>query len=296
MIVSSRSKVKKAILPAAGLGTRFLPASKTVPKELFPLVDKPLILFVIEECLDAGIEDIVLVAGRGKGAIEDFFDRSYELEDTLAKAGKTDLLLSIQRVKSLANIISIRQKEALGLGHAVLTGAPVVGKEPFAVLLGDEIMIGSPSPTKQLCEHFDRTGMSTVAIMEVPQSEVSKYGIVDVEKAGDELFSIRHVVEKPAQAEAPSRWALPGRYVFDAKIFDYLRDTKPGKNGEIQLTDGMNGLAQAKRLMGSTFTANRYDAGDKFGFLQANIEVGLAHPEIGTQLKTYLQNLGARLK
>lgn len=292
----SQSKVRKAILPAAGLGTRFLPASKTVPKELFPLVDKPLILFVIEECLDAGIEDIVLVAGRGKGAIEDFFDRSYELEDTLAKAGKTELLRSIQRVRSLANIISIRQKEALGLGHAVLAGAPVVGKEPFAVLLGDEIMLGSPSPTRQLVQRFDQTGMSTVAIMEVPMNDVSKYGIVATEAARDGQFPIRHVVEKPSPAEAPSQWALPGRYVFEAKIFDHLRETKPGKNGEIQLTDGMNGLAKSGRLMGSTFTAKRFDAGDKFGFLQANIEVGLAHPETGAQLKAYIQDLSTRFK
>lgn len=288
-------KVRKAIIPAAGLGTRFLPASKTIPKELFPLVDKPLLLFVLEECLDAGIEDIILVAGRGKGAIEDFFDRSYELEDTLAKAGKTDLLASIVRVRNMANIISIRQKEALGLGHAVLTGAPIVGNEPFAVLLGDEIMLGQPGPTRQLCEAHASTGQSSVAIMEVPQSEVSKYGIVGGSKRSDGHFQISHVIEKPTPSEAPSRLALPGRYVFDSKVFSYLRDVKPGKNGEIQLTDGMNGLAKEGALLGASFSARRFDAGDKLGFLQANIAVGLQHPEISQQLKSYIKALAGEI-
>lgn len=289
-------KVKKAIIPAAGLGTRFLPASKTVPKELFPLVDKPLILFILEECLDAGIEDIVLIAGRGKSAIEDFFDRSYELEDTLAKSGKTDLLKSIQRVRSLANIISIRQKEALGLGHAVLAGAPIIGDEPFAVLLGDEIMIGTPSPTRELSKIFNETGLSTVAVMEVAPSEVSKYGIVAASQRADGLYQVLNVIEKPQQADAPSNLALPGRYIFDSKLFGFLKDVKPGKNGEIQLTDGMVQLAKTQSLLASKFLAKRYDAGDKFGFLQANIEIGLQHPEIGAQLKKYITSLASELK
>ncbi len=283
-------KVKKAIIPAAGLGTRFLPATKTVPKELFPLVDRPLLLYVIEEAIAAGIEDIVIVAGRGKTAIEDFFDRSYELEDTLAKSGKTDLLEKISKIKNMANIISIRQKEALGLGHAVLCGAPVIGDEPFAVLLGDEIMLGRPSVTEELCQAYDKTGFSTVAIMEVPESDVSKYGIVKVSPNGS-TFKIHNVAEKPSVKEAASRWALPGRYVFESQLFSYLKNTKPGKNGEIQLTDGMNGLAAEGRLYGTTFQAKRFDAGDKFGFLQANIEIGLQHPETSARLKTYLQEL-----
>lgn len=288
-------KVKKAIIPAAGLGTRFLPATKTVPKELFPLVDRPLILHIIEEAVQAGIEDIVLIAGRGKGAIEDFFDRTYELEDTLVKSGKTDLLEKIIHIKNMANLISIRQKEALGLGHAVLCGAPVVGSEPFAVLLGDEIMIGKPGTTAELCQHYTTTGHSTVAIMEVPETEVSKYGIVKVSTSDGGRYKIENVIEKPSQKEAPSRWALPGRYVFEAKLFEYLKNTKPGKNGEIQLTDGMNGLAKDGRLDGATFKAKRYDAGDKFGFLQANIELGLEHPETREKLKAYLKELSRGL-
>lgn len=293
-------KIRKAIIPTAGLGTRFLPASKTVPKELFPLVDKPLILYILEECLDAGIEDVILITGRGKSAIEDFFDRSYELEDTLEKSGKIELLKSIQRVRNMANIISVRQKEALGLGHAVLTGSHVVGNEPFAVLLGDEIMIGKPSPTKELTQIYSDTGVSAVAIMEVAASEVSKYGIVavspDASQRKDGLFQITNVVEKPSVQDAPSRLALPGRYVFDPKLFSYLRDTKPGKNGEIQLTDGMVSLASRDSLFGSKFKAKRFDAGDKLGFLQANIEIGLDHPEIGSQLGTYLKSLIQELK
>lgn len=292
---SGMSKVKKALIPAAGLGTRFLPASKTVPKELFPLVDRPLILHIVEEAVDAGIEDIILVAGRGKSAIDDFFDRSYELEDTLAKSGKTELLSKITKIKSLANIISIRQKEALGLGHAVLTGKPIIGNEPFAVLLGDEITFGKPNVTKQLVEGFAVNKASTVAIMEVPDSDVSKYGIVDVTQKSASMFQVHRVIEKPSKTEAPSRWALPGRYVFDSKLLTILQTTKPGKNGEIQLTDGMNVLAEEGLLFASTFTAKRYDAGDKFGFLQANIEIGLQHPEVGEKLRAYLKSLAKEL-
>lgn len=291
-------KVKKAIIPAAGLGTRFLPATKTVPKELFPLVDRPLLLHIVEEAVQAGIEDIVIIAGRGKSAIEDFFDRSYELEDTLAKAGKLDLLEKISNIKNMANIISIRQKEPLGLGHAVLCGSSIIGDQPFAVLLGDEIMIGRPNVTEELCASFEQSGQSTVAIMQVPENDVSKYGIVKAtpleSKTSSSInskFQIHNVIEKPTQSEAPSRWALPGRYVFEPRLFTYLKNIKPGKNGEIQLTDGMNGLASDGRLQGSTFQAKRYDAGDKFGFLQANIELGLKHPETAERLKSYLQDL-----
>lgn len=288
-------KIKKAVIPAAGLGTRFLPATKTVPKELFPLVDKPLILHIVEEAVNAGIEDIILVSGRGKEAIEDFFDKSYELEDTLAKSGKTDLLESITRVRNLANIISIRQKEALGLGHAVLCAEPIVGSEPFAVLLGDEIMVGEPNVTEQLCHHFSQGGLSTVAVMKVEESEVSKYGIVDVSEKSPGLFQVKNVIEKPSLSEAPSQWALPGRYTFTSQLFKFLKDTRPGKNGEIQLTDGMNGLAKRNELLASTFKATRYDAGDKFGFLQANIELGLKHPEVQEKLKKYILQLAKGL-
>lgn len=288
-------KVTKALIPAAGLGTRFLPATKTIPKELLPIVDKPSLLYVIEEIIACGIEDIVLVAGRGKSAIEDFFDRSYELEDTLAKAGKTKLLESIQRVKGLANIISIRQKEALGLGHAVWTGKPAIGDEPFCVLLPDEIMVGTPSPTSDLMKSFQSSGLPSVTLMEVAATEVSKYGIIKGEPTADKLWKIQDVIEKPTIEEAPSRFALPGRYLFTAQVFEYLRDAKPGKNGEIQLTDAMTQLARREGLLGVPLRSRRYDTGDKFGFLQANLELALEHPDLAISMRTYLKNIGGRL-
>jgi UTP--glucose-1-phosphate uridylyltransferase len=288
------SKVRKAIIPAAGLGTRFLPATKSTPKEMLPIVDRPIILYVIEEAVRAGIEDIIIIAGRGKHAIEDFFDRSYELEDLLEKGGKTDLLEQIKRVRNLANIISIRQKEALGLGHAVLCGQPIVGKESFAVLLGDEIMVSKdnePTVTTQLTEVYNDTGLSTVAVMEVEPSEVSKYGIVATQPAANGRYKVTDVVEKPKASDAPSRLALPGRYVFTGRLFDYLKDTKPGKNGEIQLTDGMTSLAKNEGLLATQFKARRYDAGDKLGYLIANLDLGLENPELREGLKSHLKKL-----
>lgn len=288
-------KVKKAIIPAAGLGTRFLPATKTIPKEMLPIVDKPTILYVVEEAVRAGIEDIVLISGRGKSAIEDFFDNSYEVADVLSKAGKTDLLNRITHVKGLANIISIRQKEALGLGHAVLCGRPVVGNEPFAVLLADEIMVGNPTVTEELADQFNQTGISTIALMEVAKKEVVKYGMVKATPLDKKLFSISDVVEKPSIEESPSTLAIPGRYIFENTIFEEIRDLPPGKNGEIQLTDAMTKLARKGRMHGMTFSAKRHDAGDKLGFLTANIELGLAHPETGEGLKQYLKELAKKL-
>lgn len=289
-------KVKKAIIPAAGLGTRFLPATKTVPKEMLPIVDKPTILYVVEEAVRAGIEDIILISGRGKSAIEDFFDNSYEVEDILSRAGKTDLLERIHRAKGLANIISIRQKEALGLGHAVSCGRPIVGDEPFAVLLADEIMVGTPTVTEELANQFNQTGISTIALMEVSKPEVVKYGIVKADPITPKLFNISNVVEKPSEKDAPSTLAIPGRYIFESSIFEELKNLKPGKNGEIQLTDAMTKLAAKNRMHGMTFSARRYDAGDKLGFLTANIELGLTHPETSEGLKIYLRNLAKKLQ
>ena len=291
-------KVKKAVIPAAGLGTRFLPATKTVPKEMLPIVDKPSILYIIEECAKAGIEDVVLVAGRNKTAIEDFFDTSYEVEAVLEAGGKTDLLERIQSVKNMVNIISIRQKVAKGLGHAVATASPVTGDEPFAVLLGDEIMIsdeGQPSATGELCQAFEETGVSTVVTMEVPKQDVSKYGIIDCESIGENKWSIKDVIEKPSPESAPSQLALPGRYVFTGGIMKELKNTKPGKNGEIQLTDGMTAIARSEGMHAMTVQATRYDAGDKLGFLQANIEMALKHPELGQPLAGYLKKLAETL-
>lgn len=287
------AKVRKALIPAAGFGTRFLPATKTIPKEMFPIVDKPILLWLVEELVRGGIEDIIIVAGRNKTAIEDFFDCSYELEDSLAKAGKEDLLNQIKDIKNMANIISIRQKQALGLGHAVLSGQPIIGDEPFAVALGDEIMMSdpkTPAATQELTEAYEKTSVSTVAVMKVATEDVQKYGIVDVEQ-GEHGMKIKNVIEKPSPENAPSQWALPGRYVFDAKIFDAIKNLRPGKNGEIQLTDAMTTLAKSKGMFAKEVQATRFDAGDKFGFLQANLHYGLQHPEIKERLKTYLKSL-----
>lgn len=287
-------KVRKAIVPAAGLGTRFLPATKTVPKEMLTIVDAPIILYVVEEAIQAGIEDVVLIQGRGKTAIEDFFDYSYELEDKLVKDRKEHLLDRVRRVRDQVNIISIRQKQPLGLGHAVLCGAPIVGDSPFAVLLGDEIMISenaADNTTSRLCRSFDETGASVVAVMEVEKSQVSKYGIADVQADRPGLFRVNGFVEKPKPEDAPSRWALPGRYVFESRIFEDLRTAKPGVLGEIQLTDSMNRLAQNHAFYASTFTARRYDAGDKLGYLMANIELALKNPELSQELSAALKNL-----
>ena len=292
------AKVKKALIPAAGLGTRFLPATKTVPKEMLPIVDAPIILYIVEECVRAGIEDIVLISGRGKEAIERFFDRSYELEAELEKSGKTELLERITRVRDMANVISIRQKKALGLGHAVYCGHPVIGNEPFAVLLGDELMIAddkTPTATEELVNTYHDKNESVVGIMEVPEADVSKYGIVDVDDLGSGLFKIKNVIEKPSVDEAPSRYSLPGRYVFSANMFKYLKETKPGRNGEIQLTDAMVALAQNEGMLAMVNKAKRYDAGDKLGYLQANIELALQRPELKDSLKTYLKELAGNL-
>ncbi|MCC7405600.1 MAG: UTP--glucose-1-phosphate uridylyltransferase GalU [Bdellovibrionales bacterium] len=291
-------KIKKAVIPAAGLGTRFLPATKTVPKELFPLVDRPILLLIVEEAVRAGIEDIVIVAGRGKTAIEDFFDTSYEVEDKLYKDGKESLLAELLRIKSLANVISIRQKEAGGLGHAVLAARPVVGNQPFAVLLGDELLVSQkdePTATAHLARCFESSGVSTVAVMEVPTDDVNKYGIIAHQGEKDGVFQVSSVVEKPRPEQAPSRLALPGRYVFDSAIFEHLASVRPGVIGEIQLTDGMTSLAQKEGLNATRVPGRRFDAGDKFGYLQASIELGLEHPEVGDKLRRYLKDLASRI-
>lgn len=295
------AKVRKAVIPAAGLGTRFLPATKTVPKEMLPIVDRPILLYIVEEAVRAGIEDIVLVAGRGKASIEDFFDVSYELEDKLERDGKHEWVTSLKKIRSMANVMSIRQKQPLGLGHAVGTARPIVGNEPFAVLLGDEIMISRPDQktvTEQLAHSFESTGMSTVAMMEVPIDETFKYGIVEGEtrrEGANTIMRVSNVIEKPLQGQTTSRFALPGRYVFDASVFEHLATTKPGRNGEIQLTDAMVALAKSKGLIATTFEARRFDAGDKIGYLQANIELGLEHPDIGQELREYIKRLAKTL-
>ena len=288
-------KIKKAIIPAAGLGTRFFPATKTIPKEMLPIVDKPTILYVIEEAIQAGIEDIVLIQGRGKTAIEDFFDVSYELEDKLIKDGKGELLESLQKIRSSINIISLRQKAALGLGHAVRCAKPVIGDDPFMVLLGDEITIThnkSENVTAFLCEQFQQTQQSSVWVLPIDKRDSDKYGIVDVGPENQDLSKgkkVLGVVEKPKPSDAKSHWSLPGRYAFNAEIFKYLEGIKPGNNGEIQLSDAMNEMARASVLNAYSFKAERYDAGDKLGFLIANIELALQRRDLGPELMNYLK-------
>lgn len=296
--LSEKNKVKKAVIPVAGLGTRFLPVTKTIPKEMLPIVDTPILFYIIDEAVRAGIEDIILIAGRGKTAIEDFFDTSYELEDTLEKLGKTDILNMLLKIKNSANIISIRQKEAKGLGHAVLCSQPVVGHEAFALLLGDEIMFNKPAEpttTQQMIQHYQQSGISTVAVMNVEKSEVSKYGIVKTSSLNESTYKVLSVVEKPKMDEAPSQLALPGRYVFNSAIFKHLQATPVGRNGEIQLTDAMTLLAQNEGLHASLFNSTRYDAGDKFGYLVANIEYGLRHPDISEKMISYIKTLSKSL-
>lgn len=266
---------------------------------MLTIVDAPIILYVVEEAVKAGIEDIILIAGRGKHAIEDFFDTSYELEDKLAKDGKEKLLERVTRIRDSANIISIRQKQAMGLGHAVLCGLPIVGKEPFAVLLGDEITMGfhgEPNVTSQLVSSFEETGTSTISVMKVEDKDVSKYGIAEIEEKSTGFFKVTSLVEKPKASETNSRWALPGRYVFDNAIMDILQNAKPTLNGEIQLTDSMKVLCAQHGLNAMTFTAQRFDAGDKLGYLQANIELALQSPELNQELKSYILSLAEKLK
>jgi UTP--glucose-1-phosphate uridylyltransferase len=288
--------IKKAVIPAAGLGTRFFPATKTIPKEMLPIVDRPIILHVIEEAMQAGIEDIILIQGRGKTAIEDFFDISYELEDKLMKDGKSEILESLRHIRNNVNIISVRQKSAMGLGHAVKCAKPVTGQEPFAVLLGDEITLTNSrteNVTAFLCDQYEKSKNSCVWVLPVEKENTHKYGIVDFGHVNSENLTnglqVQGVVEKPESTKAPSLWALPGRYVFDSKILDILENTKPGFNGEIQLSDAMNTLAQVSKLNAFSFSARRFDAGDKLGYLIANIEVALSREDLKTDLIKYLK-------
>lgn len=293
------SKVKKAIIPAAGLGTRFLPATKTVPKEMLTIVDAPIILYVVEEAVDAGIEDIIFIQGRGKTAIEDFFDISYELEDRLQKDGKNHLLDRVARVREKANIISIRQKQPLGLGHAVLCAQKIIGSDPFAVLLGDEIMLeknGEINTMAQLVRLHSENNSTTVAVMNVSDKDVSKYGIAEVSPIQNGYFKVKSFVEKPKPETTSSRWALPGRYVFSSEIFSFLEISKAGFGGEIQLTDSMNELAKKKDVYASTFSAERFDAGDKLGYLKANIELALRSEELKDDFSSYLLEIAHMLK
>lgn len=285
-------KIRKAIIPAAGLGTRFLPATKACPKEMLPIVDKPTIQYIIEEALGSGITDVLIITGRTKRAIEDHFDRSPELEENLAEHGKEELLKMVQGIGKI-NIHYIRQKESKGLGHAVLCAKHFVGYEPFAVLLGDDVVHNDEYPClKQLIDVYNATGGSVLGCQTVPQDKVSSYGIVDsVPTDNERIFKVKDMVEKPAVEEAPSRLAVLGRYVITPDIFRILDHTKPGKGGEIQLTDALRVLALQKDVYAYDFIGKRYDVGDKQGYLEAQVEYALRREDLADKFRTYLRQL-----
>jgi len=283
--------ITKAVFPAAGLGTRFLPATKASPKEMLPLVDKPLIQYVVEEAVASGIEEVVLVTGRGKRAIEDHFDVAFELEEELKAKGKHKMLSEIQRIADMVTFCYIRQKKALGLGHAVLTAKLVVGNDPFAVLLGDDVIDASTPVLKQMMAVYRRYPATILAIQKVPRSQTRHYGIIDAKKIDDGVYLVKDLVEKPDPAEAPSTLAIIGRYILTPEIFPALERTKPGKGGEIQLTDGLRKLMEKQPIYAYEFQGKRYDAGDKLGFLKATVEFGLKNTEFGNEFRSYLQKL-----
>jgi UTP--glucose-1-phosphate uridylyltransferase len=291
-----RKKVRKAVFPAAGMGTRFLPATKAQPKETLPLVDKPIIQYGVEEALESGIENIIVVTGRGKAAIEDHFDKSFELEHELEARGKTAELELVRSISDLVHMSYIRQKEPLGLGHAVGVTRELVADEPFAVVLADDVIKASTPCLKQLTNIHDYFGASVIAVMEVPKDKISAYGVVDaapVEFSGstDRLFRVNNLVEKPDPEAAPSNLAIIGRYVLGPEIFDALDRTEPGRGGEIQLTDAIRNLIKSAPVYAYRFEGRRYDAGDKLGFLQATVEFALERSDLGGPFREYLKGL-----
>jgi UTP--glucose-1-phosphate uridylyltransferase len=287
-------RIRKAVFPAAGLGTRFLPATKAQPKEMLPLVDKPLIQYVVEEAVEAGIRNITIITGRGKNAIEDHFDVSWELEQVLSSRGKKDLLEEMRRISNMVNVTYVRQKEALGLGHAVLMSRDAVGAEPFAVMLGDDI-IDSPVPCLgRMVSLFEKLQASIIATCEVPRSQISQYGVIrgtPVEGFDGRVYRIQDVVEKPSADEAPSNMAIIGRYILTPQIFNILENTQRGAGGEIQLTDGIRQLLEQQPVYAYMIEGTRHDAGDKLGFLKATVEFALKRPGIGDEFRSYLKQL-----
>ena len=287
-------QIAKAVFPAAGLGTRFLPATKAQPKEMLPLVDKPLIQYVIEEAVASGIRNITIVTGRGKNAIEDHFDVSFELEQVLEARGKTEQLREVRQISNMISVSYVRQKEALGLGHAILAARDNVGGEPFAVMLGDDIIDSEVPCLKQMMQLFEKLQASIIATCEVPRSEISHYGVIrgfPVEGFNGRVYRIQDVVEKPPATEAPSNLAIIGRYILTAQIFNLLEKTRIGSGGEIQLTDGIRLLLEQQPVYAYMFDGTRYDAGDKLGFLKATVEFALRRSDLGTEFRQYLKSL-----
>jgi UTP--glucose-1-phosphate uridylyltransferase len=289
-------KVRKAVFPAAGLGTRFLPATKAMPKEMLPLVDKPLIQYGIEEAIHSGIHNIVIVTGRGKSAIEDHFDVSFELEHLLETRKKKDLLSIVRSVSDMIDVSYVRQKEALGLGHAILRAKELVGQEPFAAVLSDDVIDAEIPCLRQLLDIYDFYGTPVLALMEVPRDQIGAYGVVDAEKVAHSgcnggLYRIRNLVEKPKPEDAPSNLAIIGRYILTPEVFHSIESIEPGRGGEIQLTDALRHMLRSRPIYGLKFDGRRFDAGDKLGFLKATVEFALKRHDLGEEFRDYLRTV-----
>ncbi|AZO93983.1 UTP--glucose-1-phosphate uridylyltransferase GalU [Iocasia frigidifontis] len=284
-------KVRKAIIPAAGLGTRFLPATKAQPKEMLPIVDKPTIQYIIEEAIDAGIEDILIITGKHKRAIEDHFDKSLELEFALKEKGKDELLSLVEEISNLVDIHYVRQKEPKGLGHAIYCARTFIGDEPFAVLLGDDVMTAEESVIGQMMKVFAEKGNPVLGVQQVAKKDVDKYGIVKYSSQTDRVYQVDDLIEKPALDEAPSNLAILGRYIITPDIFPILAETKPGRNNEIQLTDALQELARKRQVYAYDFLGKRYDVGNKMGFLQATVEFALNRDDLGGRFRKYLKDV-----
>jgi len=284
-------KLRKAVIPVAGLGTRFLPATKTVPKELLPIVDIPSIQYVVQEAVDAGIEEIIFVTGRGKDGIEDHFDEAPELEQLLTERGNHEMAQTLRKIAEMTEVVSVRQKKPLGLGHAVLCAKDLVGDEPFAVMLADDLIEAEVPGIRQLISIFEETSESVVALMEVPQAEVHQYGIIKGREIKKRLYQVEATVEKPLAKDAPSRMAIIGRYVLRPEIFKILQDLPPGRGGEIQLTDGLAQLVRERKIFGCEFVGERYDIGDKFGFVRATVAYALKRPDLRDKVLEYLKSI-----
>ncbi|WP_338708712.1 UTP--glucose-1-phosphate uridylyltransferase GalU [Paenibacillus amylolyticus] len=287
-------RIKKAVIPAAGLGTRFLPATKAQPKEMLPIVDKPAIQYIVEEAVQSGIENILIVTGRNKKSIEDHFDKSVELEHSLYASGKQSLLEEVQAISEMANIHFIRQKEPLGLGHAIGCARQFVGDDAFAVLLGDDIMVSDPPALAQMVHLYEKTGNQIIGVRQVDAANVSKYGIIDSNGSEDRVHLITNLVEKPSLAEAPSRTAVMGRYILKPSIFPILDQIERGAGGEYQLTDALKEVSQTEELLALELEGRRYDIGDQFGYIQAILEIGLMRKELQPMLTPYLQKLATQ--
>jgi UTP--glucose-1-phosphate uridylyltransferase len=283
-------KVRKAVITAGGWGTRFLPVTRSQPKEMLPLINKPLIHYAVEEAINSGIEQVILVTALGKNAIEDYFDRSFELEYFLGQRGETELLEEMRKISNMVNICYIRQKEQLGLGHAILATADVVGREPFAVLLPDDIIDSRVPALKQLLTVYERYQTNVVTVERVSEQDTVKYGIVEPKKISERLHQVLSLVEKPEPSDAPSNLGIVGRYILMPEVFDTLKVTRPGKKGEVQVTDALQLLLKEQKIIACEFEGVRYDTGTPQGWLEATIALALNHPDLGPQLREYLRN------